>query len=62
MSEIKASTHWQVTRYSVDKAEIVITIQLTNHDVLREIGSQGHTCTLLVGDADNKVVFKTRVM
>ncbi|XP_060602890.1 probable ATP-dependent DNA helicase HFM1 [Ruditapes philippinarum] len=50
----------QVMRYSVNTADIVITLQITNREALTN--STGHTCTLLVGDADNKVIFKQRIM
>ncbi|XP_053403072.1 probable ATP-dependent DNA helicase HFM1 [Mercenaria mercenaria] len=51
----------QVMRYSESAAEIVITLQITNRDTMKE-SSTGHTCTLLVGDEDNKVLYKQRVM
>jgi hypothetical protein len=50
----------QVMRYSLNTADIVITLQITNRETLTN--STGHTCALLVGDADNKVIFKQRIM
>ncbi|KAH3806636.1 hypothetical protein DPMN_134960 [Dreissena polymorpha] len=53
----------QVARYCSSSAEIVITVELTNQDLLRDLGcNTNHMCTLVVGDEDNMTVYKQRIM
>ncbi|CAH3171720.1 unnamed protein product [Porites lobata] len=51
-------------RHQPNRAEIVVTVTMTNYLKRKEAISTGrntHFCILLVSDADNKVVFKQRL-
>ncbi|XP_075396376.1 putative ATP-dependent DNA helicase HFM1 [Tenrec ecaudatus] len=54
----------QVTRYSDRMGEILITIILRNFEQLqiKRTASDSHYVTLIIGDADNQVVFKHKIM
>ncbi|CAH2311507.1 probable ATP-dependent DNA helicase HFM1 [Pelobates cultripes] len=54
----------QLARYSPTVAEIVITILLTNFEQLlkKRTASDSHHVTLIIGDADNQVIFKQKIM
>ncbi|XP_077882836.1 putative ATP-dependent DNA helicase HFM1 isoform X3 [Ictidomys tridecemlineatus] len=54
----------QITRYSDTVAEILVTIILRNFEQLqnKRTAPDSHYITLIIGDADNQVVFKHRVM
>ena len=48
-----------------DQADLMITVTLVNHALLQELGctaGPGHTCLLLIGDEDNRVVMKQKIM
>ena len=54
----------QAGRYQPNRAEIVVTVTMTNYLKRKEAistGKNAHFCILLVSDADNKVVFKQRL-
>ena len=54
----------QAGRYQPNRAEIVVTVTMTNYLKRKEVistGKNAHFCILLVSDADNKVVFKQRL-
>ena len=44
-------------------AQLTIKVTMVNAAVVKEksLASLGHSCVLLVGDADNKVVYRSRV-
>jgi len=48
---------------AANSAELLITVRLSNADVVadKNTAGAGHTCVLLVGDRDNTVVYKARV-
>ncbi|KAK3603692.1 hypothetical protein CHS0354_023298 [Potamilus streckersoni] len=60
----------QIAHYSMRTSEIVLTLTLANrlelqHDKKPAAGNSmtpNHCCVLLVGDVDNKVVFKRKIM
>ncbi|XP_063795986.1 probable ATP-dependent DNA helicase HFM1 isoform X3 [Pseudophryne corroboree] len=54
----------QTSRYSPTVAEIVVTIMLKNFEQLqkRRTAPDFHHVTLIIGDSDNQVVFKQRIM
>ncbi|KAL3847245.1 hypothetical protein ACJMK2_018167 [Sinanodonta woodiana] len=61
----------QIAHYSVKTSEIVLTLSLANrqdlqqHDKKPAAGNSmnpNHCCVLLVGDEDNRVVFKRKIM
>ncbi|XP_045147856.1 probable ATP-dependent DNA helicase HFM1 isoform X2 [Echinops telfairi] len=54
----------QVTRYSDTMGEILVTIILRNFEQLqtKRTASDSHYVTLIIGDADNQVVFKHKIM
>ena len=52
----------QVAKYGMETSEIVLTVQLANREALVECGSTNHTCTLVVGDEDNRTIYKQRIM
>ncbi|XP_075471666.1 putative ATP-dependent DNA helicase HFM1 isoform X2 [Ascaphus truei] len=54
----------QIARYSPTVAEIVVTILLTNFEQLQKkrTAPDLHYVTLIIGDADNQVVFKQKIM
>ncbi|XP_071790611.1 uncharacterized protein [Asterias amurensis] len=54
----------QAPRYNTQSAEITLTIGLMNQESLakKRTAKTYHGCMLLIGDADNKVVFKQRIM
>ncbi|XP_053549099.1 probable ATP-dependent DNA helicase HFM1 [Bombina bombina] len=54
----------QITRYSQTIAEVVATIVLKNFEQLQKkrTAPVSHYVTLLIGDADNEVVFKQKIM
>uniref|UniRef100_A0A8C5R4H0 Probable ATP-dependent DNA helicase HFM1 n=1 Tax=Leptobrachium leishanense TaxID=445787 RepID=A0A8C5R4H0_9ANUR len=54
----------QLARYSATAAEIVITVLLTNFEQLKKkrTASDSHYVTLIIGDADNQIIFKQRIM
>lgn len=53
----------QLNNYTATKAEINVTLRLTNADQVSNnpVVSKHHTCVLLIGDTDNRVIFKARV-
>ena len=54
----------QSTGYSRQQAELVVTVSLTNHSLVRETSSTlgpSHTCVLLVGDTEDNVLCKQRI-
>ncbi|XP_013384284.1 probable ATP-dependent DNA helicase HFM1 [Lingula anatina] len=53
----------QTSKYNSEHAEISVTVQLTNHaDVtMKSTAGLSHTCALLIGDADNRIVYKMRI-
>lgn len=54
----------QTGRHQLDRAEVIVTLTMANYIRRRElIGSEkiNHFCVLVIGDADNKVVFKQRL-
>ncbi|XP_043376622.1 probable ATP-dependent DNA helicase HFM1 isoform X5 [Chelonia mydas] len=54
----------QLAKYSDTVAEILVTIILTNFEQLqiKRTAPDFHYVTLLIGDADNQVVFKQKIM
>ncbi|KAL4219964.1 ATP-dependent DNA helicase MER3 [Mactra antiquata] len=52
----------QISRYSIVKADVVVTIILTNKDDIKDIGHTSHTCTLVIGDEDNVTIYKQWIM
>ena len=48
---------------AVNTAELVVTVRLTNADVLADnsTAGTGHICMLLIGDDDNNIVYKAKV-
>ncbi|XP_065410314.1 probable ATP-dependent DNA helicase HFM1 [Chrysemys picta bellii] len=54
----------QLTKYSDTVAEILVTIILTNFEQLqiKRTAPDFHYVTLIIGDADNQVVFKQKIM
>ena len=54
----------QTGRQQPNRAEIVVTVTMTNYIKRREAmgsGRNNHFCLLVIADADNKVVFKQRL-
>lgn len=54
----------QVSKYSEDMADIVVHLVIANPE---EVGTrrtlpENHTCVLLIGDEDNRVVYKRKIM
>ncbi|XP_061267233.1 probable ATP-dependent DNA helicase HFM1 isoform X1 [Bos javanicus] len=54
----------QITRYSDTMAEILVTVILRNFEQLqtKRTASNSHYVTLIIGDADNQLVFKHKIM
>nr|XP_033772271.1 probable ATP-dependent DNA helicase HFM1 [Geotrypetes seraphini] len=54
----------QITRYNVTTAEIIVTIALTNYKLLqnKRTAPDSHYVTLVIGDADNQVIYKQKIM
>ncbi|XP_064138373.1 probable ATP-dependent DNA helicase HFM1 isoform X3 [Loxodonta africana] len=54
----------QVARYSDTTAEILVTITLRNFEQLqtKRTAPDSHYVTLIIGDADNQVVFKHKIL
>ncbi|XP_027281671.1 probable ATP-dependent DNA helicase HFM1 [Cricetulus griseus] len=54
----------QIARYSDIKAEILVTVTLRNFKQLqtKRTAPDAHYTTLIIGDADNQVVFKHKIM
>ncbi|KAM7326644.1 hypothetical protein ACRRTK_015122 [Alexandromys fortis] len=54
----------QISRYSDTKAEILVTVVLRNFEQLqtKRTAPDSHYTTLIIGDADNQVVFKHKIM
>ncbi|KAI4590766.1 hypothetical protein MJG53_001815 [Ovis ammon polii x Ovis aries] len=54
----------QITRYSDTMAEILVTVMLRNFEQLRtkRTAPNSHYVTLIIGDADNQLVFKHKIM
>uniref|UniRef100_A0A8C6QTC7 HFM1, ATP-dependent DNA helicase homolog n=1 Tax=Nannospalax galili TaxID=1026970 RepID=A0A8C6QTC7_NANGA len=54
----------QVARYSDTKAEILVTVILRNFKQLqtKRTAPDFHYATLIIGDADNQVIFKHKIM
>ncbi|KAM4722895.1 putative ATP-dependent DNA helicase HFM1 [Rhinophrynus dorsalis] len=54
----------QVARYNTSTAEVVVTVMLTNFENLQKkrTAPDSHYVTLVIGDADNQVVFKQKIM
>ncbi|XP_069823753.1 probable ATP-dependent DNA helicase HFM1 [Dendropsophus ebraccatus] len=54
----------QVGRYSSTTAEILLTVKLTNFEQLqkRRTAPASHHVAFIIGDSDNQVVFKQRIM
>lgn len=53
----------QSSVYSGHQADLVVSVELLNQALLKEVATTGpsHTCMILIGDADNQVVCKQRV-
>ncbi|XP_051788402.1 probable ATP-dependent DNA helicase HFM1 [Erpetoichthys calabaricus] len=53
----------QIARYSALVAEIVITVNLINHEQLKlkRTAPDSHYVTILIGDTDNRVIFKQKL-
>ncbi|XP_038054687.1 probable ATP-dependent DNA helicase HFM1 [Patiria miniata] len=53
----------QAPRYNAHSAEITVTITLINQEKLSEkqTAKRNHCCLLLIGDADNGIVYKQRI-
>ena len=48
----------------VKTAELVVTVRLTNADMLtdnRSTAGSAHSCVLLIGDDDNQLVYKAKL-
>lgn len=54
----------KIARYSDTMAEILVTITLRNFEQLqtKRTAPDSHYVTLIIGDADNQLVFKHRIM
>jgi len=54
----------QIARYSDTMAEILVTIILRNFEQLqtKRTAPDSHYVTLIIGDADNQLVFKHKIM
>ena len=54
----------KITRYSDTMAEILVTVMLRNFEQLRtkRTAPNSHYVTLIIGDADNQLVFKHKIM
>ncbi|XP_055979502.1 LOW QUALITY PROTEIN: probable ATP-dependent DNA helicase HFM1 [Sorex fumeus] len=54
----------QITRYNETTAEILVTIVLKNFEQLqtKRTAPDSHYVTLIIGDADNELVFKHKIM
>ncbi|KFP29804.1 putative ATP-dependent DNA helicase HFM1, partial [Colius striatus] len=54
----------QLPKYSDTLAEILVTIKLTNYEQLqtKRTATDFHYVTLVIGDADNKVIFNQKIM
>nr|KAF6505464.1 helicase for meiosis 1 [Rousettus aegyptiacus] len=54
----------QIARYSDTMAEILVTIKLRNFEQLqtKRTAPDSHYVTLIIGDADNQLVFKHKIM
>ena len=54
---------FQSTPYSVSQSELTITVDILNKETLerKPTCDRAHQCTLLIGDADGKVVIKVRL-
>ncbi|XP_004619982.2 probable ATP-dependent DNA helicase HFM1 [Sorex araneus] len=54
----------QITRYNETMAEILVTIMLKNFEQLRtkRTAPDSHYVTLIIGNADNELVFKHKIM
>ncbi|XP_070323278.1 probable ATP-dependent DNA helicase HFM1 [Odocoileus virginianus] len=54
----------QITRYSDTMAEILVTVTLRNFEQLqtKRTAPNSHYVTLIIGDADNQLVFKHKIM
>ncbi|XP_066548780.1 putative ATP-dependent DNA helicase HFM1 [Amia ocellicauda] len=53
----------QIPRYSVTTAEVIVTVNLTNYELLmlRRTAPDNHYVTLLIGNSDNHVVFQQKL-
>ncbi|XP_039590583.1 probable ATP-dependent DNA helicase HFM1 [Polypterus senegalus] len=53
----------QMARYNALAAEIVITVNLINHEQLKlkRTAPDSHYVTILIGDTDNRVIFKQKL-
>ncbi|XP_064004052.1 probable ATP-dependent DNA helicase HFM1 [Pogoniulus pusillus] len=54
----------QLPKYSDTLAEILVTVKLTNYEQLRtkRTATDFHYVTLVIGDADNQVIFNQKIM
>lgn len=54
----------KISRYSDTKAEILVTVVLRNFEQLqtKRTAPDAHYATLIIGDADNQVVLKHKIM
>lgn len=54
----------KIARYSDTMAEILVTIKLRNFEQLqtKRTAPDSHYVTLIIGDADNQLVFKHKIM
>lgn len=54
----------QVSKYSEDMADIVVHLVIANPEQvsMRRTLPENHTCVLLIGDEDNRVVCKRKIM
>ncbi|XP_055957667.1 probable ATP-dependent DNA helicase HFM1 [Patella vulgata] len=52
----------QVKKYKERTADLVITINLINKDILQSKPNTNHQAYFLIGDTDNNIVFKWRIL
>lgn len=55
---------FKLTKYNEAVAEIIVTIILTNFEQMqiKRTAPDSHYATLVIGDNDNNVVFRQRIM
>ena len=63
MCDVYALCTIQTSVIALNTAELVVTVRLTNADLLavKSTAGTGHTCVLLIADDDNHVVYKAKV-
>lgn len=55
---------FKLAKYSEEVAEILVTVVLTNFELLqtKRTAPDFHYVTLIIGDNDNQVLFKQKIM